>query len=187
MKKFILILTAVVFSFAFCSCTATPTVIVNNYTCPYCTNNQIDTETSTNVENTIQPPEYNKEQGVTPAPESNIGKLIYSSNNIDVKLTGYDPDGFWGFTLDFLIINGSSRNVYLVAENVSVNDYMIDPVWYEEIVAGKKGKSDMNFFDADLEQNKITKVEKIEFNLRICDVDTWDVIAESDTITLTFN
>jgi hypothetical protein len=61
-------------------------------------------------------------------------------------------------------------------DDVSVNDFMIDPFWASTLVAGAKTVSTISFYESDLEENGITDISKIEFNLRVYDFD--DFFAE---------
>lgn len=58
-------------------------------------------------------------------------------------------------------------------EDVSVNGYMIDPLWADTVAAGKKANEELSFSSSEFRRCGITSAEEIVFNLRIYDNDDW--------------
>ena len=91
-------------------------------------------------------------------------------------------DSIWGTDVSVYIENNSNRDVTIQLSDVSVNDYMIDPVFFCDVTAGKVAYSTMSF-DADtLTENGISTFDTLEFSLGIYDYTTWETILESDPI-----
>ena len=58
-------------------------------------------------------------------------------------------------------------------DDTSVNGYMCDPFWAEEVAAGKKSNGEITFGSSTLEDNGITSPDEITFALRVYDSDDW--------------
>ena len=72
------------------------------------------------------------------------------------------------------------------AEDVSVNGYMVSPVFSVEIQPGKKALSNLTFFSQDLEDNGITAIEELELSFHIYDGDQWKLLYTTDPATVTW-
>jgi len=115
-------------------------------------------------------------------------QIIYDQNDIKITYKGFSQAGFFkSVSFDFLIENNSSQNVLVTSENVSVNDFTIAEFLYEEIASGKKCNSGVKLYDYFLEENDIKNINKIEFNLKFLNPDTFETLFTSDKITITLN
>lgn len=112
------------------------------------------------------------------------GEVIYDDNN--VKVYAYDPevasDDYNTYIADLLVVNNSKYDISLSADDVSVNGFMIDPYFYCRVPAGCASYAEFEFSNDDLEENKITKIEEVEFILEAYDYNTYDDIFESSVI-----
>ncbi len=96
-------------------------------------------------------------------------------------------DSIWGTDVSVYVENNSDRNITIQLSNVSVNDYMIDPIFFCDVAAGKVAYCAISF-DADtLTANGISSFETMEFSVGIYDYSTWDTILESDPIQVTLS
>lgn len=115
------------------------------------------------------------------------GEVLVDSNGIKIVGKGLSTeDSFWGPGLILYIENNSDQNVTIQANDVSVNGFMVESLMSEDIVAGKKAISAVQFFDSDLEENSITDISNIELYFNIFNLETWDDIFDSDVINLEF-
>lgn len=115
------------------------------------------------------------------------GEVLVDSNGIKIVGKGLSTeDSFWGPGLILYIENNSDQNVTIQANDVSVNGFMVEALMSEDIVAGKKSISAVQFFDSDLEENSITDISGIELYFNIFNLETWDDIFNSDVIKLEF-
>lgn len=105
-----------------------------------------------------------------PQPEDHV---IVDNDYLKVIVTGYEYDADWGYAMNLYLENKSEKNLMLTADEVSVNDYMLDPYYAEDLYAGKSAFSTVAWFGDDLTNNDITEVETIEFLLRVTDHDDW--------------
>ena len=101
-------------------------------------------------------------------------KTLINNNDCTVKITGVDPNGFYGYTLDVYLENKTNTTLMFAVDDVSVNGYMCDPYFAETVAAGKKSNTEISWFESDFEDSGITTVNTIEFTLKVYDDDNWD-------------
>ena len=119
----------------------------------------------------------------TPQATDNI---IVDNEYVTVVVTGYEDDPIWGYTAKLFLLNKTDKNVMFSVDEASVNGYMADPFFAKSVSAGKCAFSSMSWSDTDLEENGITVIEEIEFNIRAYDEDNWlDDDLANKTVTLT--
>lgn len=104
------------------------------------------------------------------------GLVLTEDENLTVKLVSIDEDGFWGYTLNVYMENKTDIGLMVSMDEVSVNGYMCDPYWGEEIAAGASLYSEVSFFRSDLEANGIDTVTEILFTLSARDYE--DIFAD---------
>ena len=63
---------------------------------------------------------------------------------------------------------------------------MVESIMSEEVVAGKKAMSAVQFLSSDLESNSITDITDVELYFTIIDSDSWDTIQDTDVIAISF-
>ena len=113
------------------------------------------------------------------------GEVLYDDNGIKVVAKTLDTsDDLFGPELLLYVENNSDKIINVSTDNESVNGYMNDVLYYTEVLPGKKSVDGMTFYD--LEANGIEEINDVEFSITIMDSDTYDYIAETDAITLTF-
>ncbi len=112
--------------------------------------------------------------------------LITDNEYAMVVATGYEWDETWGYVIDLFIQNNTDSELMLSAEDASVNDYMIDPLYAESVPAGCCTISKMYFDYDDLNDAGITEIESIAFTLRGNNNDDWSMSDYFDIdVTLT--
>ncbi len=82
--------------------------------------------------------------------------------------------------------NKSKKDLTVQSENVSVNGFMIDPIFSSSIAAGKKRCDVITFLKDDLEENGIEKMEMLEIAFRIIDWDRYGQSYTSDKVSVKF-
>lgn len=129
---------------------------------------------------------YGEERAAAYVREAQPDDLILVDNEYaTVIVTGYDPDNFWGYSVNLFLVNKTDAVMMVSVENASINGYMADPFYAQSVAAGKCAFSTMSWFDTELEKNEITAVEEIEFLLKVYNADDWmaDAFA-NETVTL---
>lgn len=129
---------------------------------------------------------YGKDKAVKFVRKSQASdNVIVDNDNVTVIVTGYEDDEIWGYTVNLFLLNKTDKNVMFSVDEASVNGFMADPFYAQSVSAGKCSFGSISWSDSTLEDNGITNIEEIEFNLRAYDSDDWssDDFA-NETITL---
>ncbi len=111
--------------------------------------------------------------------------VIVDNEQISVIVTGYEVDSFLDYTAKLYLVNKTDKDLMFGAEDVSVNGFMCDPYWATSVAPGKIAFSDMNWSESAFDENGITEVEEIEFELHVFDSEDWmanDVYNETVTL-----
>lgn len=120
-------------------------------------------------------------------PVDESGDVLYEENGIKIVCKGLKQDIIWDGTIVFYMANSSGQPITVYAENVSVNGFMQDAGLWSDLRDGTRIVDGMSLLDlSDLELESIDEVENIEFSLRIINSETWEEIAATDVITLSF-
>jgi hypothetical protein len=158
-----------------------------------------DTDTDTVETDTAEPVENDEDTGndsEAPAePDSEpqnevtfIETTIAQTDECTVIAKSYGEDSLWGPTFTLYLENNTADKTLLFSIiGASVNGFMCDPLWAEEVAAGKKTNSDVSWSTASLERNGINYMKEVEFTLRVHDSDDWgaeDFFNETVTLTL---
>lgn len=117
----------------------------------------------------------------------NAGQLILEQDGISITVREVDSkDSFWGADVYLCIENNSDKNITVQARSVSLNGYMVTPMFSSNVAAGKTGLDSITFLSSELEDNGIADIEEMEISFHIFDTDSWTTFLESDAITVTF-
>lgn len=115
------------------------------------------------------------------------GKELYNQDGIRIVGQYVDENSFWGMAVLLYIENTSGKNVTISCDDMSINGFMVSPIFSSTVYDGKKSFDDITLFSSDLEQNGIETVEDIELNFHIYDPDNFSTIAESGPISFSVN
>lgn len=106
---------------------------------------------------------------------------------VTIKKFEIPEDDYYGFSAKVFVENKTSDiNIWAHMENVSVNGYMIDPYWGEDVAAGHKSNSEMSIRKEDLAANGITDISELSFRMEIDDDDNYDDLEMADFTVLPF-
>ncbi len=100
-------------------------------------------------------------------------QTILDNGQFTLSLKNYEPDGEWGPTLLFFIVNKTAQNLMFTGKNISVNGIMCDPYWAYEVAPGKSAYCPANWMTASLETCGINYLSEVEMTLRVYDSDDW--------------
>ncbi|MGM9942315.1 MAG: hypothetical protein ACI32N_10075 [Bulleidia sp.] len=115
------------------------------------------------------------------------GEVLVDSNGIKIVGKGLSADdSIWGPGVILYIENNTDRNLTIQSRDVSVNGFMVETIMSEEVVAGKKAMSAVQFLSSDLESNSITDITDVELYFTIFDSNSWETIQDTDVITISF-
>lgn len=134
---------------------------------------------------TIYPTGASGKNSTTPARKTSKDEKVIIDNDICTFII-LEPheDSIWGYTLDCYLENKTNNKTLIFSwDDVSVNGYMIDPFWATSVPQNLKKYSEISFSTSKFNENYISSVEEIEFNLRIYDDNDW---MADDIINQTF-
>lgn len=115
------------------------------------------------------------------------GDVLAEAKGVKIISKGLSKeDSFWGPGLIVYIQNNSNQNVTIQAADVSINGLMVETSMSEDVVAGKRAISAVQFFDTDLEENGIEQISDLELCFHIFDLESLSTITNTDPIHLTF-
>lgn len=115
------------------------------------------------------------------------GFVAYEDESYKIVVQKLDSeDSFWGSDIYVYIENNGDKNITVQTRDVSINGFMLDPMFSCDIMAGKKAYDTISFFESDLEDNGITDITEMEVKFNIFNSDTWNDIYETDAITISF-
>ncbi len=115
------------------------------------------------------------------------GYVAYDSDGIKVVVKKLNSsESFWGSDVYLYMENNTKNNITVQSSDVSINGFMVDPIFSTDIIAGKKAIDTMTFMESDLTDNGVTDITELEFKLHIFDLESWDTIMDSDTIKVSF-
>lgn len=105
-----------------------------------------------------------------PQPTDNV---ILDNDSVTVIVTGYEMDEIWGYSVNLFLLNKTDKNVMFSVDEASVNGFMADPFFAYSVAPGKCAFCAISWPETTFEENGITDVESIEFELRAYDADDW--------------
>ena len=113
------------------------------------------------------------------------GQELYNADGVRIVGKTVDENSFWGTAILLYIENTSGQNVGINVDNMSINGYMMTPLFSTTVYDGKKSIDDITIMSSDLEANGITSVDQVELKFHIYNAESYDTIADSDAITFT--
>lgn len=115
------------------------------------------------------------------------GEVLYEGKDIKIISKGLASDSsFLGSGLLLYIENNSAQPITVQARDLSVNGFMVEGMLSKDVMPGKRANTDLTLPDYELESNGITDISDLEFSFHIFDMNSWDTITDTDTITLNF-
>lgn len=125
--------------------------------------------------------EENAEAYVREAKETD--KVLIDNEFVKVTAIGAEMDEEYGcYDLNLYVENKTDNQVMFDAENVSINGYMIEAYWAVVLNPKTVGFSTMSWYSDELEENDISEVEEIEFELDAYDYDNYEDYAKETVV-----
>ena len=110
-------------------------------------------------------------------------KIVFNNEGIKVVYKGIEQNGY-STNIKLYIENNSGYDYTIQLRNESINGYMVNGVFSSKVSNGKKINDEVKFSNSELEENDITEIENIEFNLHIFKTNDWSNSFDSETITI---
>ena len=106
-----------------------------------------------------------------PAQDTDV--VVVDNEQVSVIVTEYANDPIWGYCAKVFLVNKTDKELMFTADDVSVNGFMLDPLFADLVEGGKCAYSFLSWLESDFEDNGITDVQSIEFTLRVYDPTDW--------------
>lgn len=121
-----------------------------------------------------------EEMDTTP---DDLGTELYQADGIRIVGKTVDEDSFWGTAILLYCENTSGKHVGISVEEMSVNGFMMNPLFSTTVYDGKMALDEITLLSSDLEANGIEAIEEVELKFHIYDADSYSTIADSEAIT----
>jgi len=147
------------------------------------------TSVTPDVQGSTAEPTPTPDSEPTPEPEPEAQDVtieeveIYNENNIVVTATKIEED-WMGYGIAVTVKNGSSKNVVVTTDMLSVNGYMMDGGLYCDVAAGKNAVESISLYSADLNRAGIETIADVEFYLNVLNSDTFEAVDVSELIKI---
>lgn len=114
-----------------------------------------------------------------------MGTELYNENGIRIVGKAVDENSFWGTAILLYCENTSGKNVGISVEEMSINGFMMSPLFSTIIYDQKMSLDEITVLSTELEENGIDEIEEVELKFHIYDVDSYNTIADSEPIKFT--
>ena len=111
------------------------------------------------------------------------GAELYNQNNIKIIGKAVNEHDFWGSAVVLYIENNTDDEISVYCDNMSVNGFMVSPLFASNIKPNKKAVDTITLFENELEENDIESIEDIELSFRIINSDNYNIIDETAPIS----
>ncbi len=101
--------------------------------------------------------------------------VMVDNDYVTVVVTGYNPDGMYGYEVELFIVNKTDAAIMVSADNVSVNGYMADPYYASSVPADCCACSTLYWDAEEFEDYDIDNVEEIEMTISAYNDDDWSM------------
>ena len=98
---------------------------------------------------------------------------LVNNENLVFAVTGFRENAHMGLEMQVTCENKSDKDMLFALNHVSVCGIMFDPLWAEEVSAGKQVNSTVYFDTYALEEMGITTLDEISFRLSVIDNVNW--------------
>lgn len=112
------------------------------------------------------------------------GIELYNENGIRIVGKCLNEHGFFGESILLFVENNTVEKIRVSCENMSINGFMVDGYLYCNVFPGRMAVDFIIISSTDLEDNGIESIEEIDLSFRIINADTYNLIVETDTISL---
>ncbi len=111
------------------------------------------------------------------------GVTALDQNGVRLVVRGVDDVvNSFGKNVEMFVENQSGQDITVQLRDVSVNGYMIDPFFTCDVVDGTVAYSVATFLTDDLQSNDITEFRTLGFSVIVLDIQSWQIIFQSDPV-----
>lgn len=110
------------------------------------------------------------------------GTVLLEQDGVKIIGKYVDEDSIWGAAALLYIENNTDKNIIVQTDDVSINGFMITSICSQDVYAGKKAFTTVDFLSSSLEDNDITSIDTVELKFKVLDED-YNHIIETDKIS----
>ena len=112
------------------------------------------------------------------------GQTVWDEDGVKIVLKGLDTGRQVSDSIVLIVYlyNGSDRAVSVQSSSVTVNGYEMTPTMTSTVMPGRHAVDVVTFYDPDLDEHDIKKIDDVEISFKIVEEETWTVIAFTDKI-----
>lgn len=111
------------------------------------------------------------------------GKELYNEDGIRIVGKYVNEDSFWGAGILLFIENDTDKNVIVQADDLSVNGFMMTPLFSSTVYSKKMALSEITLLSSEMEENGIESVDEVELKFHLVEADTYKTIKDTDPIS----
>lgn len=101
-------------------------------------------------------------------------EIVFFDNEVGAfVILAYEVSASGEIKLEYYIENRHDVNLMFTWRDVSVNNYMFDIYFAKSLISGRRAYGSITFYDYKLNQNSITSIDEIEFELKVYDYNDW--------------
>lgn len=94
--------------------------------------------------------------------------VLADDENVTVKITGIEPEGMWGYTMNVYLENRTDDALMFMLQSACVNGYITDPIWAMPLNPGESLDDAISF--SSLEEDGVTgDITEIRLDFEVSD------------------
>lgn len=114
------------------------------------------------------------------------GDAVYDEGGVKIVVKGLsDSDSIFGPGIIVYAENNSGKDVTVQVRDVSVNGFMVDPIFSADVAAGKHAVDSITFMSNNLDENEIDKIKDVELSFHIFN-ELFGKSIDTDTVKISF-
>lgn len=111
------------------------------------------------------------------------GEELHSENGVRIVSKGFsENNSVFGPGLVLFLENTTDKAIIVQVRDVSVNGFMVDTVFSEELAPGKRAIGAVTVLSTALKENNVEKIENMELGFHVFESDGWATIFDTEQI-----
>lgn len=110
------------------------------------------------------------------------GKELYNADGLRIVAKYVEDNTLSGTAVTMFIENMTAGDIIVQCEDLSVNGFMMMPVFSSRVNKGCMAIDDLILLSSELETNNIDKVTSVELKFKIVEADTYRTLHTSDAV-----
>ena len=113
------------------------------------------------------------------------GTLAVDEKDVKIYVKKVDSEeSFWGADVYLMVENNTGKDISVYVEDVSINGFMVEPIYASSIRKNKVSFDSITFLESDLEDNGIKTIENIELRFKVVNDKNYSNILKTEPIKI---